>query len=433
VDWLSAQSGRSQIILGTRLAVFTPLPNLGLIIVDEEHDASFKQQDGLRYSARDLAVFRAQQLNVPIILGSATPALETFHNALNGRYRLIELPERARQGAGLPSIQCVDTRTGRVDDGLSDKVLQAIEQRLAQKQQSMVFINRRGYAPVLMCGQCGWISACQRCSSRLVLHLVQSQLHCHQCGLQIALPLTCPECGAVQLLPIGHGTQRIEAALHKFFPAARILRFDRDSIRRKHALKTMLDRIHDEDVDILVGTQLLSKGHDFKKLALVAAVNVDSALFSPDFRSTERLFAQLTQVAGRAGRASVDAEVLIQTAFPGHPLFSALRGHDYRAFAKVMLDERRQAGFPPYCYQAILRAEALQLGTALRFLKDAANHSPRKSFPVTVFDPVQAPMPRVSGKWRAHLLIQSSSRKSLQEFLHVWLEPLRQLRSSKVR
>jgi primosomal protein N' (replication factor Y) len=431
--WLLAQSGQARIVLGTRLSVFTPMPELGLIIVDEEHDSSFKQQDGLRYGARDMAVARAKQRNIPILLGSATPALESYHNALEGRYRLLRLTRRAAEEAQLPAIRCVDMRSEKPQDGLSATLLQALAENLAHGRQSLVFINRRGYAPVLMCNQCGWLAPCPRCTSRLVVHLRERRLRCHHCGHEERIPRACPGCGNPDLAPLGQGTQRLEDALAQHFPTARILRIDRDSTRRKHALREMLQEVHEERVDILVGTQILAKGHDFKRLTLVGALNVDGALYSADFRAAERLFAQLMQVAGRAGRAAEPGTVLIQTQFPDHPLFEALRHQDYEAFAKDQLAERKQAGFPPFCHQALLRAEATHLETALAFLRQAKKLAVPVADSITLYDPVPAPMARLAGRERAQLLVQADSRRALQPFLQHWNAALAELKARQVR
>jgi primosomal protein N' (replication factor Y) len=422
--WLAAQAGQAGIVLGTRLAVFAPMPRLRLVIVDEEHDSSFKQQDGLRYSARDVAVIRAKQAGVPVLLGSATPALESYYNALQGRYRLLELPQRAVAGATLPKISTVDVRPLKLVEGLSEPLLEALRGRLARGEQSLVFINRRGYAPVIACDQCGWVSTCHRCSSRLVLHLRERRLRCHHCGHEARVPHACPDCGNADLRPLGQGTQRIEAAVASLFPEARILRIDRDSARRKHALPELLRQAHEGEADIIVGTQILAKGHDFQNLTLVGVVDADGALYSGDFRASERLFAQLMQVAGRAGRAAGHGEVLIQTQFPEHPLFAALRRHDYPAFAQALLTEREQAGFPPFCHQALLRAEATRLEPVLDFLARAKAMAERLAHPVTVYDPVPAAMVRLAGKERGQLLVQASSRTSLQRFLRRWCREL---------
>lgn len=416
--WLAAQTGEARIVLGTRLAVFAPMPDLGLIIVDEEHDSSFKQSDGLRYSARDLAVVRAQQRGIPIVLGSATPALETYHNAVSGRYQLLTLTRRIN--AAPPHIECVNTRSEQLDEGLSSRLLEAIAARLERREQSLVFINRRGFAPVLVCRACGWLSGCHRCSANLVLHLPERRLHCHHCGHQGPVPPTCPECGNQDLGPVGQGTQRVEAALRRHFAQARILRVDRDSTRRKLAWPTMRRQIEHREVDILVGTQILAKGHDFVHLNLVGVINADSLLYNSDLRASERLYALLTQVAGRAGRGDTPGEVMIQTEFPNHPLYIALRSKDYASFARALLEERRQAGFPPFVHQALLRAEAPKIDTALAYLSRAARIGRTLSRQVTLYDPVPAGMVRLAGRERAQLLAQAESRLRLQEFLAAW-------------
>jgi primosomal protein N' (replication factor Y) len=430
--WLAAAQGRARIVLGTRLAVFTPLPDLALIIVDEEHDSSFHQQDGLRYAARDVAVMRAQQRRIPVLLGSATPALETWHNAQTGRYALISLPQRAIADAQLPTIRLLDTRSNRPLDGLSSQLLSAIEQRLALGQQSLIFINRRGYAPTLMCAECGWSAACTRCSARLVLHLRDQQLRCHHCGHVEPIVQACPDCGNLDLKPGGFGTQRLEDSLARRFPDARILRVDRDSTRLKDSWPAMQQAIRANQADILVGTQLLAKGHDFPNLTLVGVINADSALYSPDFRASERLFAQLMQVGGRAGRASVAGEVLIQTQFPDHHLYQLLQRHDYAAFAASLLAEREASGFPPFVHQAVLRAEAPQIDTALAFLQ-RAKAAVAATARVTLFDPTPAAMQRKAGLERALLLLQSPSRQALHHLLIAWMPMLYKLKSSTVR
>lgn len=431
-SWLQAHRGEARIILGTRLAVFTPLPDLGLIIVDEEHDSSFKQQDGLRYSARDLAIFRARQMNIPVILGSATPSLESYHNALSGRYRSVRLQSRAIKNAALPTVQCIDVRRHKTPEGLSEPLIKAIQQCLAEKHQSLVFINRRGYAPVLLCKSCGWTAICQRCSSRLVVHLRAKKLCCHHCGYEGQFPRACLHCGNQDIAPFGQGTQRVEESLARYLPTARILRIDRDSTRHKNAWQEILHAVHEQQVDILVGTQLLAKGHDFPNLSVVAILNADNSLYSTDFRATERLFAQLIQVSGRAGRANVSGHVLIQTEFPDHPLYRALQAHDYDGWAQNLLAERKIAAFPPYAYQALLCAEAHNRQLALDFLTQAAKLA-KPPEAVTLFDPVPAQMPRLKGLERAHLLVQSASRKQLQAFLSHWYVQINALQSHKIR
>jgi primosomal protein N' (replication factor Y) len=416
-NWRLAQSGQARIVIGTRLAVFTPMPKLRLVIVDEEHDGSYKQQDGMRYHARDVALMRAKRRNVPIVLGSATPALETWHNALTGKYGLLKLADRAVLAAKLPDIRCIDVSKGGTQDGLSPILLEAMRERLRRGEQSLLFINRRGYAPVLLCSSCNWIAPCSRCSSRLVVHLRQGRLRCHHCGHEVKITRQCPSCGNPDLHPTGHGTQRLEATLAALFPEARILRVDRDSTRRKHALTDMLTAVHADEVDILVGTQMLAKGHDFPNLTLVGVVDADSALFSPDFRAAERMFAQLMQVAGRAGRADKAGEVLIQTAFPDHALFNALREQNYAAYAQELLHERKQTQLPPYAYMALLRAEANDYGMVQRFLKFAADNARELNEKVTIYDPVRPQMERLKGMERGHLLMQANSRPPLQRLL----------------
>jgi primosomal protein N' (replication factor Y) (superfamily II helicase) len=414
--WLAAARGEAGIVLGTRLAVLAPLPKLALIVVDEEHDTSFKQQEGLRYSARDAAVYRAKLAGCPVVLGTATPSLETWHNWTLGRYEKLELPERASPGAQLPTVSTVDVREDPLEHGFTRKILQRIEKRLSQREQSLVFINRRGYAPVLACEACGWTAGCGRCTARMVLHAADRRLRCHHCGAEEGIPRACPICGNVDLKPVGRGTQRVEETLAARFTGARIVRIDRDSARRRAELSRTLEGIRRGEADILVGTQLLAKGHDFPALTLVAVLNADSALVSTDYRAPERLFAVLAQVAGRAGRRERPGEVLIQTRYPGHPLFAALARHDYAGFAQSQLAERRDAGFPPFVFEAALRAEAPKLETALGFLRRTAAAVPAPD-EVRVFDPVPHVLTRRAGLERAQLVMQSASRPALQEFL----------------
>ena len=421
--FIEALTGRAQIVLGTRLAVFMPLPRLQLIVVDEEHDASFKQQEGLRYSARDVAIWRAHQINIPIVLGSATPSLETFHHANTGRYRMLELPERAVAEA-MPVVRIVDTRREKLQEGLSAALLAGLQLRLERGEQSLVFLNRRGYAPVLACPPCGWISRCQRCAANLVLHLADGRLRCHHCGFETRVPRACPDCGNVDLLPFGRGTQRLEAMLVERFPEARVLRIDRDSASTPKKWQALLATIHAGEADILVGTQMLAKGHDFPLLTLVGAVGADAALFAADFRAPERLFAQLMQVGGRSGRAALPGEVLIQTEYPDHPLYQALVEHDYVRFARTQLDERRIAGFPPFSFQAMLRAEARTMEQALDFLAAARSAAVALAAGVTLYDPVPMRLQRLMTLERGQLLVESPSRPALQAFLAAWMDAL---------
>jgi primosomal protein N' (replication factor Y) len=414
--WLAAARGEAGIVLGTRLALLAPMPRLAVVVVDEEHDASFKQQEGLRYSARDAAVYRAKLAGCPVILGTATPSLETWHNWMLGRYERLELPERASPGARLPAVRMLDIRQDVPEHGLCKGLISAVEERLARREQSLIFINRRGYAPVLACEACGWTAGCERCTARMVLHATDRRLHCHHCGAQGAIPRACPTCGNVDLKPMGRGTQRVEETRAARFPSARIVRIDRDSARRRADLVRTLDEIRRGEGDILVGTQLLAKGHDFPGLTLVGVLNADSGLVSTDYRAPERLFAVLAQVAGRAGRREQPGEVLIQTRYPGHPLFAALRSHDFAGFAEAQLAERKAAGFPPFVHEAALRAEAPRLETAMTFLKEAAA-SVTAPGEVRVFDPVPHLLTRRADLERAQLVMQSSSRPALQDYL----------------
>ncbi len=421
--WQQAQNGTARIVLGTRLAVFAELPQLGLILVDEEHDASFKQQDFLRYSARDVAIFRAHQCGIPIVLGSATPSLESYDNAQRGRYQLLQLTERAQAAAQLPTVRCLPLKQGQFTQGISHFLLDAVAQRLTRGEQSLLFINRRGYAPVLMCGECGWLSGCGQCAGKMVLHLETQRLRCHHCGASRRVPPVCPECGHAELLPLGSGTQRVEQVLRQRFPDARILRVDRDSTQHKRAWETMREQIRANEVDILVGTQMLVKGHDFPDLTLVGVLNPDSALYSSDFRAGEKLFAQLMQVAGRAGRAEKAGEVLVQTAFPDHPLFRALRRHDFVSWAENQLAERQMAGFPPFTFQVLLRAEGKDEAAVYAYLDQARAAAVELNLPVEVLGVVPAALPRRANHLRGQLLIQADSRRQMQQFLRAW-QPL---------
>jgi primosomal protein N' (replication factor Y) len=429
--FLAALEGRADIVLGTRLSVFLPLPRLGLIVVDEEHDASFKQQEGLRYSARDVAVFRAKQLDIPIVLGSATPALETFHHAISGRYRLLELHRRAVAEAP-PEVRTIDTRKEKLQDGMSAALLDALALRLERKEQSLVFLNRRGYAPVLACPACGWVSRCRRCAANMVVHLADKRLRCHHCGQEAGIPKACPDCGNQDIHPFGRGTQRLESALSERFPQARILRIDRDSANTPTKWQALLATIHAGEADLLIGTQMLAKGHDFPRLTLVGVVGADAALFAADFRAPERLFAQLMQVGGRSGRHDLPGEVLIQTEHPGHPLYRALVEHDYCAFARNQLDERQMAGFPPFSYQAMLRAEAKDMSQALDFLAAARDAAlPLIGEAVALYDPVPMRMARLMNLERGQLLVESASRPALQIFLAEWHGLLHKLKAPR--
>ncbi len=429
--WLLAHSGRADIVLGTRLAVFTPLPRLGLVVVDEEQDASFKQREGVRYSARDLAITRAQIAGAPVVLCSATPSLESFQHATSGKYELVALTRRAIDRAALPVIRLIDTRVHPPQEGIVPPLLEALAARLARGEQSLVFLNRRGYAPALACPACGWVKGCKRCSASMVVHLAGQRLRCHHCGLTEGIPRACPECGNPDLQAFGRGTQRIEITLAEKFPHARILRVDSDAARARSGLEDLLERA--TRADILVGTQILAKGHHFERLTLAGVLNADSGLFSSDYRAGERTFAQLQQVAGRSGRASLPGEVLIQTRYPEHPLYQSLVRHDYAGFAKSVLAERREAGFPPFVFEAALRAESTHELHAQRFLRSAIDQSPHRSASITVFDPVPMSLARLAGVERAQVLVQSRSRPRLQAFLAEWSDALYRTPSRGVR
>ena len=429
--FVQALTGRADIVLGTRLAVFAPLPRLGLILVDEEHDASYKQQEGVRYSARDVAVWRARQRGVPIVLGSATPSLETWYHARSERYALQTLSQRA-VAATLPAVHCIDTRRLKLDEGLSPGLQAAIGQRLERGEQSLVFLNRRGYAPVLSCPSCGWVSRCPHCSANLVVHLADRRLRCHHCGCDGSIPHACPSCGNQDIQPFGRGTQRIEARLAERFPQARVLRVDRDAARTRAQWEKLLDTIAAGEADILVGTQMMAKGHDFPRLTLVGVIGADASLHAADFRAPERLFQQLMQVGGRAGRGTLPGTVLIQTEYPGHPLYQHLGRHDFDAFARMALQERRSAGFPPFTHQAMLRADAPALDDAVEFLRHARRLAEALAPEgLRLYDPVPMRMTRLARRERAQLLIEADQRGLLQAFLLSWIEMLYRQRTAR--
>ena len=425
--WLAAHEGRARIVVGTRLAVFASMPALSLIVVDEEHDPSYKAGEGVRYSARDLAIKRAQMLGVPVVLGSATPSLETWAAAQAGRYGLLRLTQRAvDEDAAPPVIELIDLRApdAKASAGIAAPAAEALKAAHDSGAQSLVFLNRRGYAPVVACDTCGWLSRCPACSTFTVFHKTDRTLRCHHCGFTEHVPRACPTCGNQALHGVGHGTQRIEELLHGLLPTARVMRIDRDTTRRRHAAEQAFDAVHAGDVDVLVGTQMIAKGHDFQRVVLVVVLNPDGQLASHDFRAPERLFSTLVQVAGRAGRGGHASRVLLQTRFPGHPLFAALARHDYAAFADDQLDERRAANMPPFTHQALLTAEARTMEAALAFLREARAEAP-SSDDVRVFDPVPMALQRLAGVERAQLLVEADRRGPLQAFLRAWLEALR--------
>ena len=433
--WLAAHLGCADIVLGTRLAVFTPLPRPGLIVVDEEHDPSYKQQEGARYSARDLAVWRGRSESVPVLLGSATPSLESWRRAGEGRYTKLVLPVRIGRGA-LPEVRLVDMgrepRAKGIQSALSRPLQDAIAERCARGEQSLVFLNRRGYAPVLHCAECGWKSGCAHCSAWRVFHKRERALACHHCGRTQPVPRACPDCGNQDIAAIGRGTERLEEQLALALPGARVGRIDADTTRGKGALRTQLDAVHAGEIDVLVGTQMVAKGHDFRRITLVAAVNPDSALFSADFRAPERLFALLMQAAGRAGRDAERAaasQMWVQTWHPQHALYAALCKHDYAAFAESLLEERGAAQLPPFAHLALLRAEARSLDVARGFLQAAADAA-TASGAVSIYPPVPMGVQKVADVERAQMLVESGSRPALQRFLAGWMPALHALRAA---
>lgn len=462
-SWLAAHSGQARIVLGTRMAVFASLPSLRLIVVDEEHDPSYKQQEGARYSARDLAVWRGQRENAKVMLGSATPSLESWYQSRpaegedpGGRYVRLSMPSRIGTGVGtgvgaavsagaLPLVRTVNMELQPPKTVLSSHLLDAIGQRIARGEQSMVFLNRRGYAPVLACGDCGWKSECPHCSAFRVFHKIDRTLRCHHCGFTERVPRACPACGNPDIAPVGRGTERLEEHLGELFAAVqrpdgspvRIARIDADSTRKQGALEQQLAEVHSGEVDVLVGTQMIAKGHDFRRITLVAAVNPDGALFSSDFRAPERLFGLLMQSAGRAGRDAAylaaqgsGAEMWIQTHHPQHPLFAALKRHDYPAFAADQLAERRAASMPPFAFQALVRADARTQAAAQAFLNaaSAASDDLEGAVHVTRYPAVPLSIQRVANVERAQMLVESGSRAALQRFLAAWQPVLHALR-----
>ncbi|MGF1615212.1 MAG: primosomal protein N' [Gammaproteobacteria bacterium] len=429
--WTMARDGRVSVIIGTRSAAFVPLKNPGIFIVDEEHDISYKQQDGFRYSARDIIVMRARQADVPVVLGSATPSLESLHNVVQGRYRHLLLPTRAG-GASAPAVSIIDLRSRTLDASLSEPLLQAIDDRLSRGEQSLLFINRRGYAPLMICHECGWIADCTHCDARLVYHHTAERLRCHHCGAEHAVPERCPTCSSVDLRILGTGTERVVKALNQHFPDAHIGRIDRDTVAHRGALDAALSSVHTGETNILVGTQMLTKGHHFPWVTLVGILDADHGLFGSDFRSTERMGQLIIQVAGRSGRGERPGSVLIQTHHPGHPLLRLLITEGYHSFAKTLLAERSEAALPPYCALALVRAETSARDATIAFLSEAKQRAQaRLTDGVAVLGPVPAPMERRGGRYRAQLLIQAPRRGALHRLLHAWVPVLETLKSGR--
>ena len=433
-DYLRAMLGQAKLVIGTRLAVFTPLPDVGLIVVDEEHDGSFKQDNELRYHARDLAVWRAKQSGCPIVLGSATPSLESWYKAQSGAYRLLQLTERAHASAQLPQVEILNVGRLKLDNGFSPQALQLLKQNFEAGGMSLVYLNRRGFAPALFCGDCGHTFGCPNCSAKMVLHQRARQLRCHHCDHREPIPFKCPDCGNQDLTAVGHGTQRVEETLRAFLPKAAVVRVDRDSTAHKNDWADLYRRIADNEIDILVGTQMLAKGHDFARLNLVIVLNADGSLYSADFRAPERLFAELMQVSGRAGRADKPGKVLIQTQLPEHPVFAAVKAQDYAVFAENELNERQMFAMPPFGFQTAVRADAPRVADAMEFL-NAAKETLAPLLPESVSQFGAAPMlmVRLAERERAQIFLESTSRQDLHRAVSLWVQVLQQNRDGKIR
>lgn len=431
--WHLSRVGDARIIIGTRSAVFSPFKNLGLIIIDEEHDLSFKQQDGFRYHARDLAIMRAHFKNIPIVLGTATPSLETLSKAESGKFKELRLPERTGN-ATLPQFQIIDIRNQALDQGLSQSLLSAIKQELDQHNQVILFLNRRGFAPIIMCHHCGWMIHCERCDMRMTYHQHSKRLHCHHCDSQKKLPPQCGSCDGKELIAIGLGTERLEETLQKHFPDVPIARMDRDNTQKKGALENLLNRIQSGEDRILIGTQMLAKGHHFPNVTLVAVVDADGGFFSSDFRALERMGQLLVQVAGRAGRVEKQGRVIIQTHHPDHPLLHQLFNENFSQFAQSILTERKAARLPPYSFFALFRAEAHQLGKAMDFLQQIKQLISLPDPHLQVLGPIPATMAKRAGRYRVQLLLQASQRPYLQRFLKDLLTRIEKIpQKSRVR
>ena len=433
-DYLRAMLGQAKLVIGTRLAVFTPMDDVGLIVVDEEHDGSFKQDNELRYHARDLAVWRAKQSGCPVVLGSATPSLESWHKAQSGAYRLLQLTERAHTAAQLPRVDILNVGRLKLDNGFSPQALQLLKQNFEAGGMSLVYLNRRGFAPALFCGDCGHTFGCPNCSAKMVLHQRARQLRCHHCDHREPIPFKCPDCGNQDLTAVGHGTQRVEETLRAFLPKAAVVRVDRDSTAHKNDWADLYRRIADNEIDILVGTQMLAKGHDFARLNLVIVLNADGSLYSADFRAPERLFAELMQVSGRAGRADKPGKVLIQTQLPEHPVFAAVKAQDYAVFAENELNERQMFAMPPFGFQTAVRADAPRVADAMEFL-NAAKETLAPLLPESVSQFGAAPMlmVRLAERERAQIFLESTSRQDLHRAVSLWVQVLQQNRDGKIR
>ena len=427
-NWRESKLGNADIVIGTRLGVFTPMPNLKIIIIDEEHDPSFKQSEGLRYHARDVAMMRAKNLDIPVIMGSATPSLETWYKAINTKqnFKYLKLNSRAVESATLPEIKTIQVND-KTKLQVSKEVIDAIQNRLVKKEQTIVFINRRGYSPVLICSSCGWVAECERCSSRLVVHLKKKRLKCHHCGYDQKITNSCVECGNTDLFPLGTGTQKIEDILKYHFSEAKITRVDRDTTNSKKSIEDLYLKMNNREIDIVIGTQMLAKGHDFPRVTLVVVLDADNALYSPDFRASERLFAQLMQVSGRAGRGKIKGEVLIQSVFPNHHIFDSLKAHDFDSFSNQLVTERKSMGLSPFSYDAVFTVKSKNLNMAKQFINDVSGWAKESlSSTINVLGPARPTIEKLKGFERFHLYIQAPSRKDLHMMLKPWISQIRQ-------
>lgn len=428
--WNNIRTNSSAILIGTRSAIFTPMKFPGLIVIDEEHDVSFKQNDGFRYSARDLAVMRGQIESLPVILGSATPSLESYHNALSHKYHISNLPNRAGE-ATIPPFNVIDTSNREVVNGFSRPLLDSIQEQLEKGNQILVFINRRGYAPVLFCNQCRWAARCRHCDANTTYHASSRKLVCHHCGTHVPVPASCPECTNSELMPLGTGTERSESGLRSLFPDHEILRIDRDTTRGKKSMQNFLDKINRGNAAILIGTQLLAKGHHFPKVTLAAILDIDSAFYSADYKALERMGQMVTQVAGRSGREEAKGQVVLQTRFPENPYLKLLLNKGYGSFARRLLEEREAYQLPPYSYQALLRADARDMGMAFAFLQEVKESEPKDMFRVTLSGPMPAIMEKRANRYRAQLMIGSSTRKQLHAYLQLCIKRCEQSKLGK--
>jgi primosomal protein N' (replication factor Y) len=430
-SWIQARDNEAKIILGARSAIWIPLSNPGIYIVDEEHDPSYKQQDGFRYSARDMALIRAKRDGVPVVLGSATPSMESMQNAIVGRYQHLLLPQRAGDGVP-PRITILDIRGKRMHGPIAEPLLRLIKEQIQKQRQILLFLNRRGYASIMLCHHCGWAASCTRCDLPFTYHKLTDKLRCHHCGSQKQVITACPKCKNTELLKIGHGTERIEEILKENFPEAIVLRIDRDTTRRKGSMQSMLASINSGEADILIGTQMLAKGHHFPRVTLAGIIDADRGLFSADFRASERMAQLLVQVSGRAGRSCNNGQVIIQTHYPEHDLLTTLVEMDYSKFSRLLLSERKLAHLPPFSYLALLRAESHDKTQILKFLNDARSAINLKNHKqLEIFGPVSAPLEKRIGRFRMQLLIQSTERNTLRRTLSPWMQSLEKLTSSR--